>query len=123
MAKIFKVSGYFVDANGDCKADDIEVYLDNFDYAFAKHIEVEERDIGKWEDDNPLNYYKSPKEECEKYFKRDVAEVKRGTWKLNKDGSGTCNQCRFTQMNVWDYDNWQNYCGHCGADMRGKPHV
>ena len=50
----------------------------------------------------------------------DVAEVKHGTWKLNKDGSGTCNQCKSTQKNVWDYDNWQNYCGHCGAKMDGK---
>lgn len=43
----------------------------------------------------------------------------RGEWKFNKDGSGTCNRCRITQMNVWDYDNHQNFCGHCGADMRG----
>ena len=38
-------------------------------------------------------------------------------WKLNKDGSGTCKRCHCTQMAVWDYDNWQNYCGHCGAKM------
>lgn len=50
----------------------------------------------------------------------EVAEVKHGTWKLHKDGSGTCDQCRFTQKNVWDYDNSQNYCGHCGAKMDGK---
>lgn len=49
----------------------------------------------------------------------DVAEVKHGEWKLHKDGSGTCNQCRTTQKNVWDYDNWQNYCGVCGAKMGG----
>ena len=49
----------------------------------------------------------------------DVVEVVHGEWKFNKDGSGTCNQCGITQKNVWDYDGWQNYCGHCGADMRG----
>ena len=49
----------------------------------------------------------------------DVVEVVHGEWKFNKDGSGTCNQCGITQKNVWDYDSWQNYCGHCGADMRG----
>ena len=43
---------------------------------------------------------------------------KKGKWKLNKDGSGTCSECHFTQNGVWDLDNWQNYCGHCGADMR-----
>jgi hypothetical protein len=50
----------------------------------------------------------------------DVAEVRHGEWKFNKDGSGTCNQCGFTQKNVWDYDRWQNYCGVCGAKMDGK---
>lgn len=49
----------------------------------------------------------------------DVVKVVHGEWKFNKDGSGTCNQCGITQKNVWDYDSWQNYCGHCGADMRG----
>ena len=48
----------------------------------------------------------------------DAVPVRYGKWKLNRDGSGTCNQCRCTQLNVWDYDNWQNFCGHCGADMR-----
>lgn len=47
----------------------------------------------------------------------DVAEVKYGTWKLHNDGSGTCNQCGITQRSVWDYDNFQHYCGHCGAKM------
>lgn len=42
---------------------------------------------------------------------------KEGKWKLNKDGSGTCDQCGRTFKNVWDYDNFQNYCGHCGAKM------
>ena len=47
------------------------------------------------------------------------AELKErsGKWKLNKDGSGTCDQCNRTQKNVWDYDNYQNYCGHCGVKM------
>lgn len=47
------------------------------------------------------------------------AELKerQGKWKLNKDGSGTCNQCNRTQKSVWDYDNYQRYCGHCGAKM------
>lgn len=48
----------------------------------------------------------------------DVVEVKHGRWNLNKDGSGTCNRCHRTQGEVWDMDTWQNFCGHCGADMR-----
>lgn len=45
--------------------------------------------------------------------------IKEGKWKLHVNGSGTCNQCSVTQRGVWDYDNWQNYCGHCGAQMIG----
>ena len=47
----------------------------------------------------------------------DVVEVKYGIWKLHNDGSGTCNQCGTTQCSVWDDDNFQHYCGHCGAKM------
>ena len=47
----------------------------------------------------------------------DVVEVRHGTWTLHKNGSGTCDQCHFTQRGVWDYDNWQRYCGCCGAKM------
>lgn len=46
--------------------------------------------------------------------------VKRGKWVLHHpDGSATCSVCGRKQKDVWDFDNWQNYCGHCGADMRG----
>lgn len=48
----------------------------------------------------------------------DVAPVVRSEWELHKDGSGTCKRCRCTQDAVWDMDAWQNFCGHCGADMR-----
>ena len=50
----------------------------------------------------------------------DVRPVVRGMWKLNKDGSGVCSVCGRTQLNCWDLDNWDNYCHHCGADMRGE---
>lgn len=49
----------------------------------------------------------------------DVVEVKRGKWKLHLDGSGTCSCCNKAQESVWDYNNKQNFCKHCGADMRG----
>lgn len=48
----------------------------------------------------------------------DVVEVRHGRWKLHEDGSGTCQECGCRQKYVWDMDGWQNYCGHCGADMR-----
>lgn len=50
----------------------------------------------------------------------DVVEVKHGRWTLHDDGSGTCDQCHFTQKHIWDDDGWQNYCGVCGADMRER---
>lgn len=48
----------------------------------------------------------------------DVVEVVRGRWKFHNDGSGTCDQCHFTQKHIYDDDGWQNFCGVCGADMR-----
>jgi hypothetical protein len=47
----------------------------------------------------------------------NVIKIIHGRWKLCKDGSGICDNCGRTSKNVWDYDNYQNYCGHCGAKM------
>ena len=73
MAKIFKVSGYIVDVNGDSNADEViaEVSSD-FDGMINQHIHVEEADIGKWNDESPLNYDNCDLADCEKYFKRKV---------------------------------------------------
>ena len=69
MAKIFKIEGYYVDPNGSWSAEWLKTELEeNYDL-IDKHIKVQEQDIGEWEDDNPLNYYNCPKDECEKYFK------------------------------------------------------
>ena len=48
----------------------------------------------------------------------DVRPVVRAKWRLNNDGSGTCSHCGRTQNDCWDYDNCDNYCPNCGADMR-----
>ena len=47
-------------------------------------------------------------------------EQKKGHWKLNKNGSGTCSECGRPQYNCWDLDGWDNFCHFCGADMRGE---
>lgn len=47
----------------------------------------------------------------------DAEPVRHGTWILHADGSGTCMECGSRQKHVWDYDNWQRYCGCCGAKM------
>ena len=49
----------------------------------------------------------------------EAGPVRHGRWEFHKDGSGTCNQCHFTQKHIYDDDGWQNYCGVCGAEMDG----
>ena len=56
MAKIFKISGYFIDPNDVYSIEDLKVGLeDDFDM-ITHHIKVEQQDIGEWDDDNSLNY-------------------------------------------------------------------
>ena len=69
MAKIFKISGYMVDPNGDLEAEDLRVSLEEDYDAIAHHIQIEEVDLPEWDDDNPLNRLDCPVAECEKYFK------------------------------------------------------
>lgn len=54
-----------------------------------------------------------------KYFKPPKTGVK-NHWILKKDGSGICSKCGFISANIWDImDDYQPYCGHCGAHMTG----
>ena len=61
----------------------------------------------------------SIKEAFEKGFRIGVQKGKPidGFWVLHKDGSATCNHCHTRQEAIWDYDNYQRYCGYCGAHM------
>ena len=70
---------------------------------YANHCYIE--DVQEWLDQQPTI---------------EAKPVVHGKWKLHKDGSGTCDQCHFTQPDVWDMDNWDNFCAHCGADMRER---
>lgn len=73
MAKIFKVSGYLVDADGFSNADEVIAEVSSgFDGMINQHVHVEESDIGEWDDESPLNYDNCDLAECEKYFKRKV---------------------------------------------------
>ena len=47
MAKIFKVSGYFVDANGDVDKDSFEAELEMLEDVFTQHLHIDETDIGE----------------------------------------------------------------------------
>lgn len=41
---------------------------------------------------------------------------KTGTW-IGKHGWAQCSECGIWQRDVYDWDNWQRFCGHCGAEM------
>lgn len=49
----------------------------------------------------------------------EYVPVVHGKWIFHDNGDATCNQCGRWQKAIWDYDNWQNYCGNCGAEMIG----
>lgn len=72
MAKIFKISGYLVDPIGDYPVDYLKRDIETSYDMIGQHIHVEESDIGKWDDESPLNYDNCDLAECEKYFKRKV---------------------------------------------------
>ena len=68
MAKIFKVTGYFVDPNDSYDSDNLRVELEqNYDL-ISHQFKVEECNIGEWDDEILLNKIDCPVSECEKYF-------------------------------------------------------
>jgi len=72
MAKIFKVSGYFVDTNDVVDKEKFEGKLESLEDLFSQHLHIEEFDIGEWDEESPLNYDNCDLADCEKYFKRKV---------------------------------------------------
>lgn len=66
--KIFKISGYLVDPNGENEAVWIWEELRHLNDTFGQHVHVKEADILDWTDENPLNYENCDLAECEKYF-------------------------------------------------------
>ena len=45
---------------------------------------------------------------------------KTGHWKFLRNGNAICSECGFEQVSAYDFENWDNFCHHCGADMRGE---
>lgn len=45
-----------------------------------------------------------------------MPEHKTGTW-IGRHGWAQCSECGMWQSNIYDFENWQRYCGHCGAEM------
>lgn len=46
--------------------------------------------------------------------------VPQGEWIGCRGGNATCSRCRIRQKAVYDDDNEQHFCGHCGARMVSK---
>lgn len=70
MAKIFKVSAYVVDPMDEFDESSLEDYLvwcTQNDISL-RHVSIEGIDIGKWDDDLPVNYTDCGIEEFKKYF-------------------------------------------------------
>nr|DAG03587.1 MAG TPA: Protein of unknown function (DUF551) [Siphoviridae sp. ctVOP12] len=88
--KIFKISGYLVDPDGEYCGDDVEEELKNIGL-IARHLNVELEDVPNWDDENPLNYNNCDLAECEKYFQEDTRP---GEWILCSErlpcGSAIC---------------------------------
>ena len=61
-----------MDANGVVDKEKFEGKLESLEDLFSHHLHVEEADIGKWNDESPLNYDNCDLADCEKYFKRKV---------------------------------------------------
>lgn len=73
MAKIFKIRGYLVDPDDLYRLSEIEAGISYaLDGMVHQHIHIEESDMGKWDDESPLNYDNCDLAECEKYFKRKI---------------------------------------------------
>lgn len=48
----------------------------------------------------------------------DVAPVRRGEWKRDREGRPVCSECAEEPYRNGDY-NLPNYCPNCGAKMEG----
>lgn len=72
MAKIFKVSGYILDANGEYSTKTLTEELEmSLDVSF-KHLKVQVADVEDWDDNHPLNYFSCHESTCEEYFKESA---------------------------------------------------
>lgn len=67
--KAYKVEVLII-GHHDIEADDIIYNLENSKYIHPKVMKIEEAEIGKWDDDHPLNKRDSLKSEYERLFNK-----------------------------------------------------
>lgn len=82
------------------------------------YVEYIELDGDGYEEANADNIPIVLKKDIEAIPAADVRPVVRSSWEFLGNGDGICLQCGRLQRRIWDIDGWQNFCGHCGADMR-----
>ena len=105
MAKIYKLTGYLIDPNGDWSEDDIVAEIENLDL-IHHHIRCDVADIGEFYDKHPLNYNNCSIEECEKYFNSNVCNNIPTAVKSDY----LCKTCV-----------WTDKCSHYGMCSHGCP--
>ena len=70
MAKLFKITAYIVDPNGEFNEYNLADTLEYGPYDIhLRHIKVDSADLGEWDDDHPLNRCDCPQETFQKYLK------------------------------------------------------
>ncbi len=71
MAKLFKISAYVVDGNGEFgtedRLEDCLTYCTQNDLSL-NHLKINSADIGEWDDNHPLNYVNCDIKTYDKYF-------------------------------------------------------
>lgn len=61
-----------------------------------------------------------PVREIEKLPEVDAVPVRRGWWLIRSFGSDAkCSECGMYFTDVYDMENSDNYCRHCGTKMNG----
>jgi len=72
MAKLFKIQAYIVDPNGEFDTNELADIMEYGPYDIhLRHININEANLGEWDDDLPVNYIDCPEAEFEKYFKEN----------------------------------------------------
>ena len=59
------------------------------------------------------------RDRAEQLVDAGYAPVVHAEWINRRNGNATCSNCRIRSKAVYDLDNEQHYCGHCGAKMDG----
>ena len=66
--KVYKIELLFID-HEDIEEESLRYHLEDCEYINPIVMNIEQREIGEWYEEHPLNYKNSQKEEYNKLFK------------------------------------------------------